>query len=256
MTHRMKRLLAAAAGTAAILTPAGIALTAGAASASTPGDGAAAGATSQIVLGNGGYAYCLNDYGQQSTGKVVLWSCGNYSSNNWVFYSDGTIRPELHPGSALSVSSSGDAVLTAVGTAPTAAQEWSYRADGALVNATPTGTPAAKETVLNDPGYVAKDGVQLISYSQAAPVTPNSHWWVKGAHYATTKLTDLPDAGLNGGFWALDTGTYAQSIVYTGTTGTSSSPAYTYEDSQMQAAGFTTMPGTPQPNGASKSARQ
>lgn len=209
------------------------------------------GVTSHIVLARGGYKYCLDDFGKGTAvgNRVVLWRCERSNpAQQWVFHPGGIIEPQVAPGKALGVNGSGRTVLESA-SAKTAA--WSYRANGMLARAAPTATPQAAEPMLNDPRYKVGDGVQLIAYRQAHK-TSNAHWWIKGARYATTKLVNLPDAGLNGGFWALDNGTFQQAIVYTGT---DSSGAYTYQDAEQQDASFTTMPGDSQPNPATKTGK-
>lgn len=207
------------------------------------------GVTTQIVLAGGNYRYCLDDYqqGKAIGTKVVLWRCdANDRGQQWVFYSDSTIRPTVAPGKALGVAADGGTVLKATDAAST---RWTYHANGAMRDEPPSGSPSVDEPALNDPGGTVGDGVQLLSY-RYVHTTSNAAWWVAGADYASTSVVRLPDAGLKGGTWAHDTGTELQSLVYLGR---SRSGAYSYEYAWHMLANFSTVPGAPQPNGTSTS---
>lgn len=212
--------------------------------------GATRGITTQVVLANGDYRYCLDDYrqGRASGTEVVLWRCDAHDrGQQWVFFSDATIRPAVAPGEALGIAADGRTVLRAAGAAGT---RWTYHANGAMRDDPPSAAPRVDEPGLNDPGGRVGDGVQLLAYRQVH-TTANADWWVSGADYATTEVTDLPDAGLHGGSWARDTGTYLEVLVYVGR---SRRGGYTYEYARHVLANFRTVPAAPQPNGTTTDA--
>ena len=239
LTPRVRAVVVAAV--AAATAGGGFALAGSASAAPLPG-------TTQIVLDNGGYHYCLNDYGRAITGPVKLYQCNSSDpASNWVFYQDGTIRPALHSGVALSTDSNNNAVLTTVPTGGALdSQKWAYQANGLLANADPMAPPASTggQYVLNDPGYKAANGVQLVKYHQGG-VTSNAHWWPKAARYGTTHLVNGPDAGVKGGYWAIDNGTAYQSLV---PVNPSSGSGTEYEGSQVLTGSFITTPTGQQPN--------
>jgi hypothetical protein len=177
----------------------------------TPSGG---GVVTEIVLANGGYSKCLNDWGQNvSAGAAIrLYTCVNASANQWVTYPDNTLRPYLDTSMALTVAGSGAVLEPATGASD---QVWYYRDDGALVNGTGAGT-SFTEPLLNDPGYNASNGVQLIDYNQTW-ATDNAHWWVTNARFAGSTLSNRPDSGGNGN-WANDHISRGSVVLYMGDT--------------------------------------
>ena len=248
----MRRTFATLAAAAAMLAPAGLmAANAGAASAATAAQAFAApsgaGVVTQIQLANGGYAYCLDDKGRAATAgnPVILWKCSSTdSAQQWVTYPNGTIRPYDAPNLALG-DSAGKAALV---DPTTASANMTYDVSGLLANAKPTDAPA-ENAVLNDPGYKAANGVQLIFYKQSS-VTSNAHWWVRKARFGTTKVSNLPDATTDPGttYWALDNGTYKAMVLYLG----DKAGSHVYQGSDMQPGTFTTFPSATTPSDKTK----
>jgi hypothetical protein len=241
----LKRVAATVAASATLT--AGVALlagTAGAATASFPTP-AGAGVVTQLVLDNGNYSKCLNDYGQNVNpgAEVKLYSCNSSDpASEWVTYPDNTLRPYLDTNVALTASSStGDAVLEPVATSgATAAQQWYFDASGMLVNG--LSNPGTTNEVLNDPGYVATNGVQVIVWNQPS-VTSNAHWWAPAAHYGSSTLSNRPDSG-GGGNWANDHMTRLSMVIFQGGV----SGANQYQGSVSDTGSFHALAGEKTPN--------
>jgi hypothetical protein len=224
---------------AAVLPAAGSAAT----SYVTPAGG---GVVTEIILANGGYSKCLNDYGQNvSTGAAVrLYTCVNASANQWVTFPDNTIRPYLDPTMALDVVNNHTVLEPANGTHPPS-QQWYFMADGTIVSG--LGTAGGAHYVLNDPGFNASNGVQLIVWNQSS-VTDNAHWWAPSARYGNgghgSTLTNRPDSGGQGN-WANDNIGRESLVIYMGdaTPGT-----HTYQGSVVDNGSFTALAGDFTPN--------
>ena len=250
------RRAAGIAATAALMGGAAM-MAAGTASATaTP---AATPATAGAVsLGLGGM--CLdNRLGAATPGNPVqIWRCLGNSNQQWQFWPDGSVRPAAHPGMELSLNTSdlnpaGHPYADLATVPASAGTVWQPTAGRALLTSLSGGYNG-----LNDPGFSTSNGTRVIGYpatgDAGGAAGANSQWTPPAAHYATTKLTSVPDAGVaNGGFWALDSGSVINSLVWTGR---DSSGALTYDGAQAESASFLTMPGDPQPNNtASASAK-
>jgi hypothetical protein len=210
-----------------------------------------------VRLGLGGM--CLdNRLGLPTPGNPVqIWRCLGNANQQWRFWPDGSIRPATSSSVELSLNgapnSSGQpkAVLAAVpvlGT--TRGTAWSPTALRGLATVMSTGGGQLGLDYLNDPGGSTANGTQLIGSPNASDATGASEQWTPAAsHYVATKATNVPDAGTTeGGYWALDTGTIINSLVWTGQ---GPDGNLTYDGSQAETAAFQTMPGNPQPGGTS-----
>lgn len=233
-------MVAAAVAFSGSVTGGLVAATASSASAATTG-----GVTTEIVLANGGYRQCLNDWGQITVpgARVTLYACGTgQAANQWVTFPDSTIRPSLNTAMALTVNGSNQTVLEPATGAT--AQNWYYRDDGALVSGLTNAVGVSY--LLNDPGYNAANGVQQIIWNEAnwqAPTT-NAHWWVTKARFASSTLSDRPDSGGNGN-WANDHLARGAMVLYMGdiTPGT-----HTYQGDVRDVGTFSALAGAFAPN--------
>jgi hypothetical protein len=203
-----------------------------------------AGVVTEIVLDNGGYTKCLNDYKQNvSAGApIALYTCSATDpGSQWLTYPDNTIRPYRAPGMALTANANNHLVLESV--TGSTAQTWYFDSSGMLVN----GETTAGQTnyVLNDPGYNTANGTQAIIWNQAA-ITTNAHWYVTKARYGSAStLSNRPDSGGGGNNWANDHMTRQSMVVYMGdqTAGT-----HTYQGSVSDTGTFSALAGELTPN--------
>lgn len=214
----------------------------------TPAGG---GVVTELVLANGGYRQCVNDYQQNlSAGaKVALYACGNGTAvaNQWVTFPDNTFRPYADTNLAMTASAGNTIVLEPVSGSPTTSQTWFYRADGMLVSG--TSVAGSGDKALNDPGNVSKNGTQLILFNQGSvlpDVTDNAHFWIKGATFATSTMNPRPDSGGNGN-WSNDTVHRYSMLLYMGTRA-SGSHAYRASVYDQPGSTFSGLAGTFTPN--------
>lgn len=209
------------------------------------------GVVTQLVLDNGGYKSCVNDYGHDTKpgAPVKLYTCSSSDpASEWVTYPDDTIRPYDDQSLDLTVGSGNKIVLEPPISGGNVDQVWYIRADGTLVSASTT--PGSTNVVLNDPGYVTKNGTQLIAFNQLA-ATSNAHFWLPKARYATSRLPARPDprtvdADVPGYDWANDNITRTSMVLYMGDGAVSGT--HLYESSVYDAGRFRTIPEGPVPN--------
>lgn len=162
-----------------------------------------AGVVTELVLDNGGYTKCVNDYGQNHVlgAPVKLYTCNaSDPASQWVTFPDGTLRPYTNTNLALTVDSSNRMVLGNA-TGMSARDVWFIRDDGTLVSELTTA--GTNNLVLNDPAFATANGTQLILWDEHGAAQANEHFWVTKARYAVTTLSNRPDSGGNGN-WAND----------------------------------------------------
>lgn len=209
------------------------------------------GVVTQLVLDNGGYKSCVNDYGHDTKAgaPVKLYTCNSSdSASKWVTYPGDVISPYDDRSLELTVGPGNKIVLEPSISGGNVDQTWYIRADGTLVSGATN--PGSTNVVLNDPGYATRNGTQLIAYNQPS-VTANAHFWITGARYATSRLPDRPDPNpidfdLPGYSWANDNITRYSMVLYMGDGATPGT--HEYEGSVYDAGSFRTIPGGPVPN--------
>lgn len=208
-------------GGGALTASAFLAAAAGAsASVNTPAFTAPAGGgvVTELALASTGYTKCVNDYGQDHAigAKVALYTCNSADpGSQWVTFPDGTFRPYSDTSLVMAVNPvTNKIVLEPAGIgSPSAAAVWYIRDDGTLVSN--LSNEGVNNKVLNDPGYNAANGTQLISWNQPV-ATGNAHWWVTKARYASSTLSNRPDSGNGGSNWANDRITRGSMVLYMG----------------------------------------
>lgn len=214
-----------------------LAMAGGAASAAT----VTPGVTTTVVLDNGGYKQCLNDKGGSHAAgtPVVLYTCSTAANNQWTAFPDNTLRPAGDTNVALA-DVSGKAVLEPVGGT---GQDWYVRADGSIISG--LSVPGSSILKLNDPGFNAANGTQLVVFNETAATGTNEHWYLPKARYATSKLSARPDSGNGGNNWANDAMTRGSMVLYTGDASTG---VHSYQGSVYDNGTFYGVAGTLTPN--------